>query len=159
AVSVDEANRTWYRRIPDPRDGKRGRRRSGGVKLARQRNHHADTAALPCRGARRQPDCRRDRLMAENKPPLLVGEDDEGLRRQYRWSLGDYRVVSAGTREEALRLFERERPTVAIVDLGLPPDPDGAAEGLATLQGILSIAPETKVIIVSGNELRENAIK
>ncbi len=97
--------------------------------------------------------------MAENKPPLLVVEDDEGMRRQYRWSLSDYRVVPAGTREEALRLFERERPAVAIVDLGLPPDTDGATEGLATLEGILSIAPETKVIVVTGNELRENAIK
>ena len=97
--------------------------------------------------------------MADTKPPLLVVEDDEGLRRQYRWSLADYRIVPASTRQEALELFRRERPAVAVVDLGLPPEPDGASEGLATLEGILSIAPETKVIIVSGNELRENAIK
>ena len=97
--------------------------------------------------------------MGYSKPPLLVVEDDEGLRRQYRWSLRDYHVVSASTSQEALELFERERPAVAIVDLGLPPDPDGATEGLATLQGILAVAPETKVIVVTGNELRENAIK
>ena len=97
--------------------------------------------------------------MGDSKPPLLVVEDDEGLRRQYRWSLRDYHVVSASTSQEALELFERERPAVAIVDLGLPPDPDGATEGLATLQGILAVAPETKVIVVNGNELRENAIK
>ena len=93
------------------------------------------------------------------KPPLLVVEDDEGIRRQYRWSLADYRVVPAITRQEALEAFRRELSAVAIVDLGLPPDPDGASEGLATLEGILSISPDTKVIIVTGNELRENAIK
>jgi two-component system NtrC family response regulator len=97
--------------------------------------------------------------MPDAKPALLVVEDDEGLRRQYRWSLPDCRVLPASTRLEALELFRRERPPVAIVDLGLPPDPDGASEGLATLEGILSIAPDTKVIIVSGNELRENAMR
>jgi two-component system, NtrC family, response regulator len=97
--------------------------------------------------------------MIEPKASLLVIEDDEGLRRQYRWSLSQYRVTSASTRREALEMFERERPAVAILDLGLPPDPDGASEGLATLQDILATSPDTKVIIVSGNELRENALK
>jgi two-component system NtrC family response regulator len=48
---------------------------------------------------------------------------------------------------------------VAIVDLGLPPDPDGASEGLATLSEILTIAPATKVIIATGNETREHALR
>jgi two-component system NtrC family response regulator len=97
--------------------------------------------------------------MSEGKASILVVEDDEGLRRQYRWSLSQYRVALAGTRQEAQELLGRERPAVAIVDLGLPPDPDGASEGLATLQDILGASPDTKVVIVSGNELRENALK
>ena len=50
-------------------------------------------------------------------------------------------------------------PPVVTVDLGLPPDPDGATEGLATLQQILALAPDTKVIVVTGNQDRANAVK
>lgn len=45
------------------------------------------------------------------------------------------------------------------LDLGLPPDPTNASEGLETLKEILQLAPETKVIVVTGNDDRENAIK
>ncbi len=48
---------------------------------------------------------------------------------------------------------------VAILDLGLPPDPDGASEGLATLSEIRELAPATKVIIATGNETREHALR
>ena len=97
--------------------------------------------------------------MSEDKPKLLILEDDEGLRRQYRWALSDYSLFLSGTREEALEIMRIERPNLAIVDLGLPPDPDGATEGLAALAGILNMAPETKVIVASGNESREHALK
>jgi two-component system NtrC family response regulator len=90
---------------------------------------------------------------------LLIVEDDEGLRRQYRWALADYDLLMAGNREEALALFGPNRPPVVILDLGLPPDPDGATEGLETLGSILKRAPETKVIVASGNESRENALR
>src|SRR5262249_39833841 len=48
---------------------------------------------------------------------------------------------------------------VVIMDLGLPPDPDGVSEGFAALDEILRIAPETKVIVVTGNGERKNALK
>ena len=41
---------------------------------------------------------------------------------------------------------------MAIVDLGLPPDPDGASEGLAILTEILAVSPATKVIVATGSE-------
>jgi len=97
--------------------------------------------------------------MSETQATILIVEDDEGLSRQYRWSLPQFRILTAGTRQKALDVFALEHPPVAIVDLGLPPDPDGASEGLATVAEILKIAPETKVIVVTGNELRENAVK
>jgi two-component system NtrC family response regulator len=95
--------------------------------------------------------------MSDTGLGILVVEDDEGLRSQYRWLLSDYRVFPARDRAEAKRLLERERPALSIVDLGLPPDPDGASEGLATVAEILEAAPETKVIVVTGNESRESA--
>ena len=92
------------------------------------------------------------------KPSILVVDDDEGVRTQYRWLLSDYRVLSAGDRATAVEAFENARPAVAIVDLGLPPDPDGATEGLATVKQLLSIAPEAKIIVVTGNEDRQHAV-
>jgi two-component system NtrC family response regulator len=90
---------------------------------------------------------------------LLIVEDDEGLQSQMRWAFSDYAPQLAGTREAALAAIHKFEPPVVVLDLGLPPDRDGATEGLATLEGILAAAPGTKVIIASGNEQRENAVR
>ena len=97
--------------------------------------------------------------MPPNPKPLLLVDDDSGLLRQLRWAFSDHKVFPAGTRLEAIDFVRREPIPVAIVDLGLPPDPDGASEGLATLTEILAIAPATKVIIATGNETREHALR
>ena len=97
--------------------------------------------------------------MSEEKRPLLVIEDDAGLRTQMKWALADFDVAVAEDRPSGLTLFERHLPPVVVLDLGLPPDPNGASEGLATLETILSRKPLTKVIIASGNEERANALR
>ncbi len=93
------------------------------------------------------------------KPKLLIVEDDEGLCSQYRWAFPACDVLLAHSRPQAVALVKKERPPIAIMDLGLPPDPDGVSEGFATLDEVQSIAPETKVIIVTGNGERKNALK
>jgi two-component system, NtrC family, response regulator len=93
------------------------------------------------------------------KPKLLIVEDDEGLCSQYRWAFPSCDVLLAHSRPQAIALVKKERPPVAIMDLGLPPDPDGVSEGFATLDEVQHIAPETKVIIVTGNGERKNALK
>jgi two-component system NtrC family response regulator len=93
------------------------------------------------------------------KPKLLVVEDDEGLRSQYRWAFPSCEVMMASARPSAIAAVQKEHPPVAIMDLGLPPDPDGVSEGFATLEEMLRIAPETKVIVVTGNGERKNALK
>lgn len=97
--------------------------------------------------------------MSDNKPTLLVVEDDLGLQKQIRWTLDGYDVQLAADRETALNQIRRFEPAVVLLDLGLPPFPDSAEEGLATLQQILSIAPSTKIIVVTGNQDRANAVK
>jgi two-component system NtrC family response regulator len=97
--------------------------------------------------------------MPPNPKPLLLVDDDAGLLRQLRWAFSDHKVFPAGSRPEAIDFVKRESIPVAIVDLGLPPDPDGASEGLATLTEILAIAPATKIIIATGNETREHALR
>jgi two-component system, NtrC family, response regulator len=93
------------------------------------------------------------------KPKLLIVEDDEGLCSQYRWAFPNCDVLLAHSRPQAIALVRKERPPVAIMDLGLPPDPDGVSEGFATLEEVQRIAAETKVIIVTGNGERKNALK
>ncbi len=97
--------------------------------------------------------------MSDTKPKLLILEDDAGLRKQYRWALSDYAVLLTGTRAEAMEAMRLERPPIAIVDLGLPPDPDGASEGLAALEAMLAMAPDMKIVVASGNESRIHALK
>jgi two-component system NtrC family response regulator len=97
--------------------------------------------------------------VSEEQATLLVVEDDPGLQSQLRWSLDGFNVIVAGDRETALAEIARHKPAVVTLDLGLPPDADGASEGLATLKTILETAPETKVIVVSGNDDRENAVR
>lgn len=93
------------------------------------------------------------------KKYLLVIEDDPGLQKQLRWSFDAYEVLVAGDRESALAHVRRHEPAVVTMDLGLPPDPDGASEGLATLQQILALAPDTKLIVLTGNQDHANAVK
>ncbi len=92
-------------------------------------------------------------------PRILIVEDDLGLRKQLKWCFDDYEVLQAGTRAEAVALVRRHEPAVVLQDLGLPPDAAGVTEGLATLQEILAIAPQTKVIVVTGNADRDNAVR
>ena len=97
--------------------------------------------------------------MSNDKQSLLIVEDDAGLQKQMRWSFDAYKTLIAEDRESALAQLRRHEPAVVTLDLGLPPDPDGASEGLATLEQILTLAPDTKVIVVTGNQDRTNAVK
>jgi two-component system NtrC family response regulator len=97
--------------------------------------------------------------MSDAKQKILLVEDDPGLQKQLKWSLGDYELVLAADRDSAIAQLRRHEPAVVLLDLGLPPDADGASEGLAALQQILALAPVTKVIVVTGNLDRSNAVK
>jgi len=97
--------------------------------------------------------------MPEGKPKLLIVEDDPGLQKQLKWCFDDYEVLGAGTRTEALAALRRHEPAVVLQDLGLPPDAEGVSEGFLTLLETLKLAPHTKVIVVTGQADRENAVK
>ena len=96
---------------------------------------------------------------APERRTLLIVEDDLGLQSQLRWYFEGYEVLVAEDRESAVNLVRRHEPPVVTLDLGLPPDPANATEGLEALDQILSAAPHTKVIVVTGNDDRENAVR
>ncbi len=91
--------------------------------------------------------------------PLLVVEDNPGIQKQLKWAFEGYQVQVAEDRPTAIAQVEKYLPSVVTLDLGLPPDTANASEGLATLEEILKLAPHTKVIVVTGNDDRENALK
>ncbi len=91
---------------------------------------------------------------------LLIVEDDPGLQSQMRWCFSeDLEVTVAADREAALAALRRNEPDVITLDLGLPPDPGGASEGFLLLEEILRLSPMTKIIVVTGREDKENAVK
>ena len=98
-------------------------------------------------------------MVMNNTHPLLIVEDDPGLQKQLKWSLDQYEIILASNRVEAIAALRRFMPPVVTLDLGLPPDPTNASEGLATLKEILELSPHTKVIVVTGNDDRSNAIE
>jgi two-component system NtrC family response regulator len=97
--------------------------------------------------------------MIQEKPTLLLIEDDPGLQKQIRWTLDDYTVLFADSRETALVQLRRYEPGVVLLDLGLPPDPDGATEGFATLEEITGLLPATRVIVITGNQDHKHALR
>lgn len=97
--------------------------------------------------------------MAAETTKLLVVEDDPGIRNQLRWCFDRYQVLLAGDRASALEQVRRHRPPLITLDLGLPPDADATSEGFATLDEILALAPDAKIVVVTGNNDRENAVR
>ena len=90
---------------------------------------------------------------------LLIVEDDEDIRTQMKWALCDgHEVLTAGDRAGALAAFTAHRPIVTLLDLGLPPRPNEPDEGLAVLSAILALDPLAKVIVVSGQSEKQNAL-
>ena len=90
---------------------------------------------------------------------LLIVEDDLGLQKQLKWCFEEHEVLFAGDRAEALMQLKRHQPAVVLQDLGLPPDPAGVTEGLMTLSEILAASPHCKVIVMTGNHERDNALR
>jgi two-component system NtrC family response regulator len=90
---------------------------------------------------------------------LLVVEDDPGLQSQLGWCFDQYDVLRANDRASALAQVRRHEPAVILQDLGLPPDPAGVSEGLATIEELLAIAPHCKIVVMTGNGDRDSAVK
>jgi two-component system, NtrC family, response regulator len=97
--------------------------------------------------------------MSDPKRKLLIVEDDQGLQRQLKWSYEDFEVFCASNRAEAMTLMRSEEPDVVTLDLGLPPDPDGVSEGFAVLDEMLRLKPDTKIIVASGHNAKESALR
>src|SRR5215471_3136421 len=94
------------------------------------------------------------------KPRVLIVDDDEAIRTQMKWALSqDYEVCLAEDRRGAVEAFAANSPAVTLLDLGLPPRPNECDEGMAALSDILGSDRSAKVIVVSGQNEKQNAIQ
>ena len=97
--------------------------------------------------------------MSEKQRALLIVEDDPALQKQMRWAFDTRETIVADDRESAIAQLRRHEPAVVTMDLGLPPAPDDVTEGFQLLREILALAPDTKVIVLTGQHDRENAVR
>lgn len=97
--------------------------------------------------------------MNVTRKPLLIVEDDPALQKQMQWALDGYETIVASDRAGAIAQLRRFEPAVVTLDLGLPPAPDDPSQGLLLLEEIHALAPATKVIVLTGQNDRTNALK
>jgi two-component system NtrC family response regulator len=91
---------------------------------------------------------------------LLITDDNEEIRTQLKWGFSrEYVLLLARDGSDALALFKKNNPRVTTLDLGLPPHENGTEEGFRCLQEMLRHDPGAKVIVITGNDQRENALK
>jgi two-component system NtrC family response regulator len=98
-------------------------------------------------------------MSSHKGPQLLIVEDDLALQKQIKWSLDQFESVTADERESALNQLRQHAPAVVTMDLGLPPDADGVTEGFKLLAQMLAAAPEVKVIVLTGQNGQDNALR
>jgi two-component system NtrC family response regulator len=97
--------------------------------------------------------------MSDKLRPLLLVEDDPALQKQMCWAFDQYETLVATDLDSALAQIRRHAPAVVTMDLGLPPDPDSVSVGFNLLEQTLSLAPDTKVIVLTGQNDRANALR
>ena len=97
--------------------------------------------------------------MSDKARALLIVEDDPALQKQMRWAFDQHETLVAAERESALAQVRRHAPPVVTMDLGLPPNPESPSEGLRLLEQVLAVAPDTKVIVLTGQNDRANALR
>ncbi len=94
------------------------------------------------------------------KDKILIIEDEEDIATQLKWALSkDYDVVVAHDSGSAHEKLKKERPGVITLDLGLPPKPCEAEVGLRLLEDIMKTDPLTKIVVITGNTDKDNALK
>jgi two-component system, NtrC family, response regulator len=97
--------------------------------------------------------------MTDTRRPLLIVEDDPALQKQMQWAFDKYETIVAANREAAIAQLRRYEPAVVTMDLGLPPHPDDPTEGLQLLEEIHALAPDTKVIVLTGQSDHSHALR
>lgn len=87
---------------------------------------------------------------------ILLVDDEVGIIKVLSIALKDigYEVVSAGSGEEALRLFRETHPSIVFTDIKMP-----GMDGIQVLKTIKAENPDTEVIMITGHGDMELAVE
>lgn len=95
-----------------------------------------------------------------DRPTVLVVEDDPTLRTGLKWSLNEfYSVIEAGTRAEAIVALESHDIDVVLSDLRLPPELVEITEGLAIIEAARAQQPPVPVIVMTASDSKQAALE
>ena len=101
-------------------------------------------------------------LNGETKPTLLLVDDDAIIADSLEYVLGEeYRIERAVDRQSSFELIDKmqDSPTLALVDLGLPPHTHRPDEGLAVIRRIAQMHPSTRVLVLSGQDNKKHVFQ
>ncbi|HEX9495846.1 MAG TPA: response regulator transcription factor [Candidatus Limnocylindria bacterium] len=93
--------------------------------------------------------------MRETQARVLVVDDEPAILRTLRTNLRGhgFDVDTAGSVRDALAEYERARPDVILLDLGLPDD-----DGLALIRAVRERAP-TPILVVSARDAEQDKVR
>jgi UDP-3-O-acyl N-acetylglucosamine deacetylase len=79
---------------------------------------------------------------------ILIVDDEERVVQSIAGVLGDegFRVVTTGSGDEAIRIFQDEEPDVTLLDIWMP-----GMDGIEVLKRLRWISPDCQVIMISGH--------
>jgi len=96
--------------------------------------------------------------LAREQSVVLIVDDEDGIRSQIKWALADeYRVLDAHTADETIEIIKRENPNLVTLDITL--SPYGDFDGISVLETIVRYDPRIKVIMITGHDEKEIALK
>lgn len=93
------------------------------------------------------------------KPALLIVDDDPLIAESLALALDeDYRVTIVESRTQAKSLLQKmpEVPSLALIDLGLPPAQHLPEEGFALIEELLAFNYNIKILVLSGQSEKAN---
>ncbi len=101
-------------------------------------------------------------LNSKKKPTLLLVDDDAIIADSLEYVLSEeYEVERASDRPSSFALIDNmtDSPTLALVDLGLPPNTHRPDEGLAVIRKISQMHPSTRVLVLSGQDNKQHVFQ
>src|SRR6476660_2997966 len=98
-------------------------------------------------------------MSEDPRPSLLIVDDDPLITETLSYALGkDFEVMVSDSRAHAVSLLRQldSPPSLALVDLGLPPVPHKPDEGFKVIGELLAHSPTMKILVLSGQNEEAN---